>query len=197
MAKFPTPITEENFSAAAGFLKRAEAKIKRKDIIRKIAQPIGSILFAFLSFVLIYGACYRSSSPKEQEVIFQGFGFLTNVFNKLWGLDFGLELKGVVKWLVLIACNYVIPLLVSAVIAIVVSLCVRPKKANDFEGTISEKAKKLHEAAVGLKGKDSNSGGKDAESAVKVLFILVVIALFVYGFIKTKIKFQYLFYSVL
>ena len=61
MKNFPTTITTENFNDAQQFVLKALTKVKRKALLQKLVNPIGSILFLFLSLLLVYGAVFSLS----------------------------------------------------------------------------------------------------------------------------------------
>ena len=65
MARFPETVTLETFSDASAAALRAEALVRQKQLIRKIARPLSRLLFVSLSFLLSFGAFLEISSPKE------------------------------------------------------------------------------------------------------------------------------------
>ena len=188
MNEFPKSITTENFDQALSFISENSAKVKKKKLIKSIVKPVGSLLFTFLSVLLIYGALYKYSSP-EEIIVFEKFGFLTNIWNGLSNLVTNSEMVWYVYWLVLIATIFVIPLLVSAIISIIVSLCFKTSELQISDTTDIEKAKKLNDMAIKLRKESNNYDSDSLKTICKWIFILVISAFLVYAFMTIKMTF--------
>jgi hypothetical protein len=185
MKNFPQKITSENFGEAAKSILSASASIKNNEKAKKIIRPIGSILFVFFSFLFIYGAIYKSSSAEEM-VVFEKLAPIT----KIWNFFAGILTKPDMKWYIfagiLVVAAFVIPLLVSAIIKLVVSLTHKADSNQFSDGGTAANAKKLHLLATDLYKNSSNYEDSSVKTPYKVIFVLLIAALLVYAFIVLK-----------
>ena len=69
MAGFPNPITNENFPAAWNIVCRKYKHAKVKAAIRKIAKPIGELLFFPAFLMLAFGASVTYTTPNVSALI--------------------------------------------------------------------------------------------------------------------------------
>ncbi len=184
MSKLLNKITTDSFDEAVSFIATTWASVKRKELIHKIVRPIGCALFTFLSFILVFGATYKYSSPEDMPV-FATMAHLRKFWEWFSNLFTTPDMVWYVYWLILIASVFVIPLAVSAVIAIIVSVCHKPDYIPSIEGTTAEKAKKLHKWAVEISDKSFNYyyEGTGIKRFFKWIFVLAIAAFLGYAFV--------------
>ena len=186
MASYVKPITEENFPKAEKYARGALTRAKKKTLLRKIAHPLGTVLFTFFSFILVYGAFYTSGKTAEDIEFFAKFGFLTKVWEAFSGLFVKPDMKPLVAWLVLVAAVYIVPLLCTALISIILSIIGAFKKKETFEGDTKEKAIKLHSLAKELVLEQKNEPEGGLYNLFRWIFVILSTALIVYGIIFFK-----------
>ena len=184
MAKFPSPITAENFDLEAKFVTNSLAKAKRKKIIFKIAHPLGGLLFTLFSVLLIFGAIFTYTTEDEM-IVFEKLGAVTDIWNKLAGAITSPDMVWYVYWGILIAAWFLVPLAITAVISILVSLFVKGSDTISGE-TDAEKAKNLNSMAVELSRMDNRSAGDGWKTAFKWLFVILICALLAFAFFALK-----------
>lgn len=199
MARFPKTITRENFADAENALRRAERSVKQTRLARRIARPLASLLFVLLSFLLVFGAFLELSSP-EEGVVFEKLGAFTDLWNAFSAPFFALKLEGALLWLAMTAAVFLLPLLLSALVTIVVKLCVRQTVPLE-EGTATAQAKALYLRAEAA---HENNRHPDVSSAPwRLLFTLIVGGFLAFAFltlkmdVKTDTLFGALFFLVL
>ena len=187
MKNFPTTVTAENFSEAKQFVLKALTSVKRRALLQKLVKPIGSILFLFLSLLLVYGAVF-SLSDAEDMIVFKDLTVITDIWERFSGLLTAPDMAWYVYWPILIVATFVIPILVSAVITIIVSIAYKPATSLSDEGSDAEKAKALHQAAVTVE-----AGNKESDKytvAMPIIFIAVLVIFILYAFLVVKIGFS-------
>ena len=184
MAKFPSPITADNFDQAAKFVSNSLAGAKRKNLIFKIAHPLSGLIFTLFSVLLVYGAIFTNTTEDEM-IVFEKLGFVTDIWNKLSGAIVSADMAWYIYWGILIAAWFLVPLAVTAVISIVVSLCVKGGDAICGE-TEAERAKQLNSMAVELSGMDNRYAGDGWKTAFKWIFVLLICGLLAFAFFALK-----------
>lgn len=182
MKSFPQKITSDNFNEAANLILSATASIEKNEKTKKIVRPVGSILFVFFSLIFIYGAIYQNISA-EEAIVFEKLMPITNI----WAFFAGVLTRPDMAWFifagVLVVAAFAIPLLVSALIKLLVSLT-HKSNINPFsEGDTAKNAKKLHLLATDLYKKSSDYKTRSSNTLYIVIFELLIIAFFVYAFI--------------
>lgn len=184
MAKFPNTITAENFDQTAKLVSSELAKAKRKKTIFKIAHPLAGLLFTLLSFLLAFGAIFTYTTEDEM-IVFEKLGAVTDIWNKLAGAITSPDMAWYIYWGILIAAWFLVPIALTAVISIVVSLCVKGGATVSGE-TDAEKAKNLNSMAVELSGMSNRYAGDGWVTAFKWLFVLLICGLLAFAFIALK-----------
>ena len=183
MKEFPNTITTENFSDVAKLTSKFIAKSKKKALIRKIIKPVGGILFLLLSFLLVYGAIF-SLSDTEDMLVFQKLEPIT----KLWTLFSETlttsDMAWYIYWPILIVAAFVIPLLVSAIITIIVSIAYKTPAEPIPEGSDAEKAKALCQSASKIKKQSDESDAY--EHIFTIAFLVLVVGLVIFAFITLE-----------
>lgn len=187
MKNFPTTITTENFNDAQQFVLKALTKVKRKALLQKLVKPIGSILFLFLSLLLVYGAVF-SLSDAEDMMVFKDLTFITDIWERFSGLLTTPDMAWYIYWPILIVAMFVIPILVSAVITIIVSVAYKPATSLSDEGSEAEKAKALHQAAATVEA--GNTESDKYTIAMPIIFISILAIFILYAFFVVKIGFS-------
>ena len=184
MSKLLNKITTDSFDEAVAFIATTWASVKRKELIYKIIRPIGCALFTFLSFILVFGVTYKYSSPEDMPV-FTKMVSLTKFWEWFSNLLTKPDMAWYVYWLVLIASVFIIPLAVSAIITIVVSVCHKPAFIPTFEGTTAEKAKRLHKFTAEISDKSFNYyyEGTGIKKTFRWIFVLAIAAFLGYAFV--------------
>ncbi len=185
MKNFPQKITQENFNDAANSVLFAKASIERNGKTKKIVRPLGNILFVFFSFLFVYGSIYKNVSA-EEVIVFEKLTPLT----KIWSFFADILTKPDMKWyvfaVVLLAAAFVIPLLVSAIVKIIVSLTNKINSTQFFDGSTAANAKKLHVLAAEVYKKSSNYESDCSKTPYKLAFVLLVAAFLIYAFVILK-----------
>ena len=180
MKNFPTTITAENFNDAAKFVSNTLAKSRQKRLVKSLVKPIGGILFLFLSVLLVYGATLKYSN-QEDMLVFIKLEPITNLWNDFSGLFTNADMEWYIFWPILIVAAFVIPLIVSAIITIIVSICYKAKPITIDGSSESEKAKALHQSATQIKDKSKDSDYY--ETGFTIAFILLLLAFVAFAFI--------------
>lgn len=186
MAKFPSVVNSSNFTQALSFVDSLEISFKRKNLIKKIVRPISSLLFCFLSFLVIYGAFLSFSSPEDMAVFIK-LGFITDMWDFYSGIFAVSELAPYIAWPILVVATYVIPLVFSAIITILVTLFVRNGNQQPAGDTEATKAKDLYLRAEKLYSKSSNYEDGDDRRIFKIIFVVCLAAFLIYGLIILKL----------
>lgn len=186
MAKFPNPVTADNFQEAVSSVNTFAAYVKRKNVTKNIVRPIASLLFCVLSLLLVIGAIYNASSPEEM-VVYEQLGFVVDAWTAFSGLFVNSDMVWFVSWGILIAAAYIIPLIVSAVISIPVALLVKASPEEISAGTEAQKAKQLYTRAQKVAGEASNVDSSSIKTLFKWLFVLALVAFLLYAFLVLKV----------
>lgn len=184
MAKFHSTITQDNFDSAFSFVSKSALSIKRKEFIKKIARPVSCCLFLFLTLLLVIGATYKYASP-EELVVFEKLGFLVKPWTVFSNLFTKPDMVWYIYWAILIVAAYVIPIALTAIVSIIITLCMN-KTFSQIEGTPAEKAKQLHNIAVDISKNCSNYDSGSTKKLFKTLFVLCVAAFLIYAFLTLK-----------
>lgn len=184
MAKFPKSITAENFDKTAKLVSSELAKAKRKNVIFKIAHPIGGLLFTILSFFLVYGAIFTFTS-EEEKIVFENLGAVTDIWTKFSGAITSPDMVWYIYWGILVAAWFLLPVAVTAVISILVSIFA---KSNDSVSgdTDAEKAKSLNALAEKLGAMDNRNAGNGWKTCYQWVFVILICALLVFAFLTLK-----------
>ncbi len=185
MSKMPQQITDENFDEAVDSISSIQLSVKQKDLIKKLARPIGSILFVLLSLILVYGLAYSFSSS-EDMLVFDKFAPLTKFWLWYSNIFTSPDMVWYISWSILIVATFVVPLVISAIITIIVKFAYKPNNFQINEGSTSEKAKNLHNIATDLSKCFSNYEDPKAKTPFKLIFILLIAAFLAYSFFVFK-----------
>ncbi|MGN0447097.1 MAG: hypothetical protein ACI4GC_00975 [Acutalibacteraceae bacterium] len=186
MKNFPKKITSENFNNAEKMISSATASVEKKGKTKKISRPISNLLFVFFSLIFIYGVAYKAT-PAEEAIVFEKLTPIT----KIWIFFDNILIKPDMNWYVLggvlVAVTFVVPLLVTAIIKVLVSVTHISKKHQFSENDTIKNAKKLHSLATNLKEKSYRYSNKASNIPYVLIFTLLVIAFFVHAYLALKI----------
>ncbi len=184
MARFPATVNAENFAQAWRAALVSEATVKQKKLIRALTRPIGGFLFTFFSFMLVFGGLLALSSPEEM-IVFEKLEVLLDLWDTLSAPFFGLGLHAALVWvLMIVVALFVLPLLVSACLALVAKLCIRP--ASDAEPAADANGAKALCARLDA-AKEKNQSPHFSSVPWRILFTLALGGFLVYAFLKLEI----------
>ena len=189
MKEFPKKISADNFDEAVDYVSKAKAIATRKNLIKKITRPIGNIVFALLSFLLSFGLVFKLSTA-EEAIVFEKLGFLRDFWIKYSDLFTNDSMNTYVYWVILIVSAFLIPLIITALVTLIVTLSVKSDSLDFSTGTMAERAKNLYYTAYDIYSKTSNYDSGAMKNLGKLLFVLLNGGVLVYAFILLGFKFS-------
>lgn len=143
MAKKVTFITERNFSEAVRYARSLNRKMAAGIHGQNIVLPIGSIVFAIHTFILLLGLSQVIAAENGGNIaLLESFPFIMDYCNFIWDKLALITQSPYLKVFLLAAYYYLLPIAVCAVIRLAISIFVRGKKP-ELGGSTKQQAKQL------------------------------------------------------
>lgn len=143
MAKKITFITESNFPEAVKYARSLNRKMAAGIHAQNIVLPLGSIVFAIHSFILLIALAQVIAAENGGNIAFlASFPFISNYCVIVWD-KFGLITENIyLRVFMFAALYYLLPIIVCAIVRLVISFFVKCKKP-ELAGNAKHQAKQL------------------------------------------------------
>lgn len=162
MAKKITFITDSNFPEAMKYARSLNRKMAVSIPAQNIVLPLGSILFAIHTFILLLNLAQVIAAENGGSIaILASFPFISNYCVIVWD-KFGLITQNIYLRVFMFAILfYLLPSIVCAIVRLMISIFIRGKKPT-LEGNAAQKAKQLYSfvAQAPLHKRDSSDAQK-------------------------------------
>lgn len=144
MSKKITKISKENFPAAIKYAYSLNKKMTANILAQNIVLPLGSMLFAIHTFILLLGIAHAIVADNNGSLaILDAFPFIPDYCISVWE-QFGLITDLVFfKIVMFFASLYLVPIVACGVVRLILSIFIRGKKPT-LEGTAAQQAKQLY-----------------------------------------------------
>lgn len=150
MSKKITMISEENFSESVDYAATLNRKTRSEILARKIVLPLGTIVLALNALLIFLGAIYALvyNNP-ERLFAFAKFSFIGEYWNHILGFFSKFTDLIYVKVILMITYLLIVPLALSCVLKIIISVLTKVEKP-EIRGNTAEKAKRLYTYLKGI-----------------------------------------------
>lgn len=189
MRTYPNTITRENEEELFAYIRRKTRKNKRLLAVRRAVLPIGCIVFVALSVLMTLGI-FSLFADEEDAVVFNTFPFIAAFEEFIAPYLAKLPSAWYVQAGVRVLMVYLVPVAVSGVLAILVSLFHKRKPVIKPEGTTATRAQGYHQLVQQMPASVDSYGPLDDENTMAAVagsfaYTGLILAFLIYGLIKT------------
>ncbi len=189
MRSYPKTITADNEGELFAYICRKTKKNGRLRAIRRVILPVGCVLFVALSVLMTLGA-FSLFADEEDAAVFRTFPFIAAFEECLAPYLAKLPSAWYVQAGARVLAVFLIPVAVSCVLAVLVSVFHKRQTVTKPEGTAAQRAKGYHRLVREMPVSVDCYGNLDDEHALAAAigsfaYTGLIAAFLIYGLIKT------------